>query len=180
MLGRQRGGVRHERGSAGGSGVRRPSVSWSSSSHPIMPNLNCVFCLHDAPPPLLPLPPILFLFSHSLHVEPRHLDVYWQALAACGPSDWLLFLTLCIVLCVCVCMCVSVCVCTCAHRGGGVSLFSWRLKGLIFVAGLSDLRSLHARSMPVPTKWQRLMRATRPPWRVPATTGNMFFQIASW
>lgn len=59
-------------------------------------------------------------------------------------------------------VCAGVCVRFCTKRGGGVSLFSCRLKGLIFVAGLSDLRSLHARSMPAPSKWQRLMRATRP------------------
>lgn len=56
-----------------------------------------------------------------------------------------------------------------------ISLSSWRLSGLIFVAALSDLCCLYARSMPTACKWQRLMRATSP-----ATTVNMFLQTASW
>lgn len=55
-------------------------------------------------------------------------------------------------------------VCMCAIRGGvgfvGGTKSFFSLKGLIFVAGLSDLRSLHDRSTPALSKWQRLTRAT--------------------
>lgn len=57
-----------------------------------------------------------------------------------------------------VCACLSVHLC--AKRGGGVNLVSWPLKDFIFVAGLSDLCCLHARPVPAPSKWQRLMRVT--------------------
>lgn len=141
---------REHTGAEGSSG----RVWAGSSAH--VPSFKPCFCLPDAPasPPSTChcLPPQSFSTcrassSRSPLTGPSCVRILWPTA---------LFDFVFVFLCACMCLHLF------AMRGGGGSLFSWRLKGLIFVAGLSDLCSLHARSMPAPSKWQRLMRATHP------------------